>query len=135
MLTQEWLQNEWHHSIRRWGRTYEVLYIHREELDQWTTIPQQYTVTVLIEDSTQRYTSWFRAGFLKNPQTVASTAAKVSRPPASSPDIRRHMVSTQPNTQDTTWMSPTVDKIGKVKAKGESEQRTSTKHTHRVRTG
>jgi hypothetical protein len=97
MLTQEWLQNEWHHIIRRWwGRTYEVLYIQREELDQCTTIPQQYIATVLIEDSTQRYTSWFRAGFLQNSQTVAPTAAKVSRPPASSPDIwyqRSHMVS------------------------------------------
>jgi hypothetical protein len=127
MLTQEWLQNEWHRNIRRWRRPYEVLYIHREELDQWTTIPQQYTVTVLIEDSTQRYTSWFRAGFLQNSQIVAPTAAKVSRPPASSPDIRRHMVSMQSNTQDTTWVLPTVDKIEKAKAKGESEQWTSTK--------
>jgi hypothetical protein len=33
----------------------------------------------------------------------------------------------QSNTQDTTWVSPTVDKIEKAKEKGESEQRTSTK--------
>jgi hypothetical protein len=104
-----------------------VLYIQREKLDQWTTIPQQYIATVLLEDSRQRYTSWFRAGFLQNSQTVAPTAAKVSRPPASSPDIRRHMVSMQPNTQDTTWVSPRVDKIGMTEAKGESEQRPITK--------
>jgi hypothetical protein len=30
MLTQEWLQNEWHHIIRRWRRIYEVLYIQRK---------------------------------------------------------------------------------------------------------
>jgi hypothetical protein len=28
-----------------------VLYIQKEKLDLWTIIPQQYTVTVLIEDS------------------------------------------------------------------------------------
>jgi hypothetical protein len=71
--------------------------------------------------NTQRYTSWFRAGFLQNSQIVAPTAAKVSRPPALSPDIRRHMVSMQ-----TTWVLPTVDKIEKAKTKGESEQWTST---------
>jgi hypothetical protein len=37
------------------------------------------------------------------------------------------MVSMQSNTQDTTWVLPTVDKIEKAKAKGESEQWTSTK--------
>jgi hypothetical protein len=80
MLTQEWLQNEWHHIIRRWRRIYEVLYIQKEKLDLLTTIPKQYTVTVLIEDSALRYTSWFRAGSLQNSQTVAPPAAKVSHP-------------------------------------------------------
>jgi hypothetical protein len=117
-LTQEWLQNEWHHIIRRWGRIYEVLYIQKEKLDLWTTIPQRYTVTVLIEDSALRYTSWFRAGSLQNSPTVVPPAAKVSRPPASSLDIRRHMVSMQSNSQGTTLASPRVDSIGKVKAKG-----------------
>jgi hypothetical protein len=67
LLTQEWLQNEWHHIIRRWSRIYEVLYIQKEKLDLlWTTIPTKYTVTVLIEDSALRYTSWFRAGSQRN---------------------------------------------------------------------
>jgi hypothetical protein len=95
-----------------------VLYIQKEKLDIWTIIPQQYTVTVLIENSALRYTSWFRAGSLQNSQTVAPPAAKVSRPPASSsPDIRRHLVSMQSNSQGTTQVSPRVDSIGKVKAK------------------
>jgi hypothetical protein len=90
MLTQERLQNEWHHIIRRWRRIYEVLYIQKEKLDLWTTIPKQYTVTVLIEDSALRYTSWFWAGSLQKSQTVAPPAAKVSHPPEPLPDIRRH---------------------------------------------
>jgi hypothetical protein len=77
MLTQEWLQNEWHHIIRRWRRIYEVLYIQKEKLDLRTTIPKQYTVTVLIENSALRYTSWFRAGSLQKSQTVAPPAALV----------------------------------------------------------
>jgi hypothetical protein len=77
MLTQEWLQNEWHHIIRRWRRIYEVLYVQKEKLDLRTTIPKQYTVTVLIENSALRYTSWFRAGSLQKSQTVAPPAALV----------------------------------------------------------
>jgi hypothetical protein len=123
MLTQEWLQNEWNHIIRRWRRIYEVLYIQKEKLDLWTTIPKQYTVTVLIDDSALRYTSWFRAGSLQKSQTVAPPAAKVSHPPGPLPDIRRHIwypcsqiLRAQPK------MSPRVERIGKVKAKGEGEQ-------------
>jgi hypothetical protein len=121
MLTQEWLQNEWHHIIRRWRRIYEVLYIQKEELDLWTTIPKQYTVTVLIEDSALRYTSWFRAGSLQKSQTVAPPA-KVSHPSEPLPDIRRHLISMQSNSQSTTQVSPRVDSIKQVKAKGEGEQ-------------
>jgi hypothetical protein len=123
MLTQKWLQNEWHHIIRRWKRIYEVLYIQKEKLDLWTTIPQQYTVIVLIEDSALRYTSWFRAGSLQNSLTVAPPAVKVSRSPVPSPDIRRHMVSMQSNSKGTTLVSPRVDSlVGKVKAKRAREQ-------------
>jgi hypothetical protein len=91
-------------------------------LTLWTGIPQQYTVTVLIEDSALRYTSWFRAGSLQNSRTVAPPAAKVSRPPVPSPDIRRHMVSMQSNSKGTTLVSPRVDSIGKVKTKEKREQ-------------
>jgi hypothetical protein len=124
MLSQEWLQNEWNHIIRRWRRIYEVLYIQKEKLDPWTTIPKQYTVTVLIDDSALRYTSWFRAGSLQKSQTVAPPAAKVSHPPGPLPDIRRHLVSMQSNSQGTTQVSPRVDRIEKVKAKGESSRST-----------
>jgi hypothetical protein len=132
MLTQEWLQNEWHHIIRRWRRIYEVLYIQKEKLDLWPTIPQQYTVTVLIEDSALRFTSWFRTGSLQNSQTVAPSAAKLSRPPEPLPDIRRHLVSIQSNSQGTTQVSPSVDSIGKVKAKRESEQLLDSNRTRTV---
>jgi hypothetical protein len=77
-----------------------VMYILKEKLDQWTTIPQQYMVTVLIDGSTLRYTSWFRAGFLHNSGIVGSSAAPVSRPPVSSPDIRKYMVHMQLNNPD-----------------------------------
>jgi hypothetical protein len=75
-----------------------VLYVLKEKLDHWTTIPQQYMVTVLIDGSTLRYTSWFRAGFLHNLGIVASSAALVSRPHVSSPD----MVHMQSNNPDVT---------------------------------
>jgi hypothetical protein len=111
MLTQEWLLMEWRHILRRRWRICEVLYVRKETLDQWTTISQQYMVTVLIDGSTLQYSSWFRAGFLHKSEIAASLAAPVSRPLASSPDIRKHMVHMKPNPKGTTLASPRVDSM------------------------
>jgi hypothetical protein len=99
-----------------------VFYIQKEKLDLWTTIPQQYTVTVLIvEDSALRYTSWFRAGSLqKNSQTVAPSAAKVSRPLVSF--ITGHTEAYGIHAVKFSGHNPSVTKSGQYR-EGESKRR------------
>jgi hypothetical protein len=133
MLTQEWLLMEWNYILRRRWRTCEVLYVRKETLDQWTTIPQQYMVTVLIDDATMQYSAWFRAGFLrKKSEIAASLAAPVPRTIASSsPDIRNYLVQTKPDLKSTTLVSSRVDSIRKLRGNGAEEllpgiKRTST---------
>jgi hypothetical protein len=136
MLTQEWLQNEWHHIIRRWRRIYEVLYTY----SKGKVGPMDNNSTTVYGNRTDRglsiaiyiIFSWFRTGSLQNSQTVAPPAAKLSRPSEPIPDIRRHLISKQSNSQGTTQVSPRVDSIGKVKAKGESEQLLDSNRTRTV---
>ena len=122
MLIQEWLQIEWHHVLRRRKRTYEVLYILKEELDNWTTIPQKYTVTVLLDGPSNRYTSWIRAGFLRNSEAAPAPTASVSRPVVSSPDIRRHMVSLPSKQLDKTLATTGVSCMRNPKGNRDREQ-------------
>jgi hypothetical protein len=94
-----------------------VLYIQKEKLDLWTTIPKQYTVTVLIEDSALRYTSWFRAGLqqrkyhilLNHFRTYGGIREGESKGEGEQP-IDSIRTKTVPNYSSTNWLSQRANK-------------------------